>query len=156
VKQRSNLVTKTSKLFLLVPLEFLIKKLVFLGFLHPFKKRPIGNTKYMLLGDKSIILTFGYFANVLLFWYRCCDELKKIKIIISIIKQSCFLTLCRKHNKNKNWALRIYTSDLIFIRNSFFNQSFFPLNSYIKSVSKKFLLSNSLYFIFFNETFILA
>jgi hypothetical protein len=156
MKRRSRLITKTSKLFLLVPVEYLVKKLIFLGFLHPFKKRAVGNTKYMLLDDQSIIITFGYFANVLIFWYRCCDDLKKIKAIISIIKQSCFLTLCRKHNKNKNWALRIYTSDLIFIRNSFYSQSFFPLNSYIKSIRKKFLLFNLSYCIFFNETYILS
>lgn len=156
VKQRSRFKTKLSKLLLLVPFHFLIKKLSLLGFIHPFKKRPVGNTKYIFLDDKSIIVTFGYFANVLLFWYRCCDNLRKIKIVIDILKQSCFLTLCRKHNKNKVWALRVYTSDLVFIRTSFYKQSFFPLSSYIKSITKKFLVTKSFYSIFFNEFLILT
>lgn len=156
VKQRSSFKTKFSKLLLLVPFEFLIKKLSLLGFIHPFKKRAVGNNKYMFLDDKSIIVTFGYFANVLLFWYRCCDDITKIKIVIDILKQSCFLTLCRKHNKNKVWALRVYTSDLIFVRSSFYKQSFFPLNSYIKGLTKKFLLTKSFYSMFFNEVLILT
>lgn len=156
VKQKSCFKTKLSKLLLLVPFDFLIKKLSFLGFIHPFRKRPIGNTKYIFLDDKSIIITFGYFANVLLFWYRCCDNLRKVKVVIDILKQSCFLTLCRKHNKNKVWALRVYTADLVFIRTSFYKQSFFPLNSYIKSVTKKFLLTKSFHSIFFNEVLVLT
>lgn len=156
VKQKSYYKTKFSKLLLLIPFDFLIKKLSHLGFIHPFKKRPVGNTKYILLDDKSIIVNFGYFANVLLFWYRCCDNIKKIKIVIDILKQSCFLTLCRKHNKNKVWAMRIYTSDLVFFRNSFYKQSFFPSNSYIKTINKKFLLIKSFYSIFFNETLLLT
>lgn len=156
VKQKSSLQIRIPKLFLVVPLEFLIKKLIFLGFIHPFKKRPIGNTKYILLDDKAIIIAFGYFANVLLFWYRCCDDFEKIKMIILMLRKSCLLTLCRKHNKNKSWGLRIYTSDLIYIRSSFYNKCFFPLSSYVKSLSKKFLLKNSFDALFFNEALFLT
>lgn len=119
-----------------VPFDFLISKLRSLGFIHPYKNRPIGSTKLLFFEDSFIIKSFGYFAYSILHWYRFCGNLKNLNFFIELLRESCFLTLCRKHNKNKNWAYVTYSSDLIVYKGLFDTKSFFPTRKLLLNLNK--------------------
>lgn len=135
-----------------IPIKYFFEKLRFLGFIHPNKKRPIGNAKFLLCDDIYIIKHFGYLANSFLYWFRICDNFFAVKILIEFIRQSCFLTLCRKHNKNKNWAYSVYTPNLLMERNLYIRGSFFPSRQNVLNMQKKF--SNKEFFLFDEDFFI--
>lgn len=120
-----------------IPFDFLLKRLRLFGFIHPFKNRPIGNSKYLSRHDLSIIKAFGNFAFSLVYWYRFCKDFYKINYLVEIVRESCLLTLCRKHNKNRNWAYETYSSDLLLFQNLFTNKSFFPDKKIIIAVGSK-------------------
>lgn len=65
----------------------------------------------MFLEDTDIIKSFGYISYIFLTWFRCSKNFLKVKIFVNVIRESCFLTLARKHNKTKAWAYKVYTSD---------------------------------------------
>jgi len=67
----------------------------------------------LYLEDTKLIKSFSYICYIFLTWFRCCKNLLKLKSFIAIIRESCFLTLARKHNKNKAWAYKVYTSDCV-------------------------------------------
>ena len=121
--------------------------------MHPQKNRSVGNSKFLLFHDNFIIKSFGYFAYIFLNWFRCAYNFSKLKNIIDIIRQSCFLTLCRKHNKNKNWAYNIYTSDLILLQTFSSNKSFFPSKMNLFRMKRKFFFLQK--DIFFDDEFFL-
>lgn len=123
------------------PILYTLFKLKHLGFLHPFKKRSIGNIKYFNLNDKDIIKIFGSYAYFFLDWFRCVDNFFQVKYVIELLRHSCYLTLSRKHNKNKVWSYRVYTSDLINIRSFRYSKSYFPSKNSLHSLKKKFLLN---------------
>lgn len=99
-----------------IPKKFILRKLRSWGFIHPYKNRPTSNSKFLSLDDFHIITKFSYVVNNFLLWFRCCDDFASIKFIIEIIKQSCFLTLSRKHNKSKSWAYSVFTPNLLLIK----------------------------------------
>nr|YP_007317169.1 putative reverse transcriptase maturase [Monomorphina aenigmatica]AFZ88772.1 putative reverse transcriptase maturase [Monomorphina aenigmatica] len=124
------------------PLRFALTKLRILGFLHPLKKRVVGNCKYIFMEDLTIIKSFGFLAANFLTWFRCCQNIDKVKALINIIRQSCFLTLCRKHNKSKTWVYSVYTSELVVLRKFSFKNNFFPSKEEILKIKPKFLKAN--------------
>lgn len=129
-----------------VPIKYVFEKLRLLGFIHPVKKRPIGNVKFLFCEDVYIVKHFGYLANSFLYWFRICDNFFMVKMLIEFIRQSCFLTLCRKHNKNKSWAYSIYTPNLLISRNLYIRQSFFPSRRSVSSMQKRFFIERDFYF----------
>lgn len=129
-----------------VPIKYVFEKLRLLGFIHPVKKRPIGNVKFLFCEDVYIVKHFGYLANSFLYWFRICDNFFMVKMLIEYIRQSCFLTLCRKHNKNKSWAYSIYTPNLLISRNLYIRQSFFPSRRSLSSMQKRFFIERDFYF----------
>jgi hypothetical protein len=44
------------RLGVFVPIDFLFNKLIVLGFLHPLKKRPVGNSRFLVFEDSFIIV----------------------------------------------------------------------------------------------------
>ncbi len=133
--------------------EFLYQYLRRLGFLHKLKNRPVSNPKYLFFSDGEIIRIFSYFATSFIGWFICVYNISDIKYIIELLRQSCLLTLCRKHNKRKLWALEIYTSDLLIsdgLHTTFFS---FPRKSFVLNLKRKFLFFHSENF--FNEKFFL-
>jgi len=68
------------------------------------------------------------------------DNFGKVKVLVNYIRESCFLTLCRKHNKSKTWALSVYTPNLIISRSSFSTKSFFPTRKNVLKMRKKFII----------------
>ena len=100
-----------------IPKKFILRKLRGWGFIHPYKNRPTSNSKFLFLDDFQIITKCSYVVNNVLLWFRCCDDFASVKVIIEIIKQSCFLTLSRKHNKSKSWAYSVFTPNLLLIKN---------------------------------------
>jgi hypothetical protein len=105
----------TSSVYLLVyfPYEHSLEILRYLGLVHVIKSRSISCSKFLYFEDTKIIKSFGYICYVFLIWFRCCKNFLKVKAFINLIRQSCFLTLARKHNKSKAWAYKIYTSDCV-------------------------------------------
>lgn len=133
--------------------EFLYQYLRKLGFLHKLKNRPVSNPKYLFFSDGEIIKLFSYFAISFISWFSCVYNISDIKNIVELLRQSCFLTLCRKHNKRKLWALEVYTSDLLIsdgLHTSFFS---FPRKSFVLNFKRKFFFFQSESF--FNEKFFL-
>jgi len=136
------------------PSSYLFNKFRSLGFVHLRKNRPIGNPFFFSLEDTEIIDQFGYIANILLNWFRCCDNFIKVKFFVEFLRRSCFLTLCRKHNKSKNWAYGIYTPNLLLSTSIFNKNSSFPSKVFVSCLKSKFLFKiQDLYF--FDEDFIL-
>lgn len=138
---------------LYISVNFIRNFLRNLGFLHKLKNRPISNSKYLFLSDSEIISVFGSYAISFLIWFSCVYNINDIKYIIELLRQSCFLTLCRKHNKRKLWALDVYTSDLVLAENLYSSYFPFPRKSFIFNFKRKFFIYHS--HIYFNEKFFL-
>lgn len=136
------------------PSIYLFNKFRSLGFIHLKKNRPIGNHFYFSLEDNEIINRFGYIANILLHWFRCCNNFSKVKFLVEFLRRSCFLTLCRKHNKSKNWGYSVYTPNLLVSSSLFNKNSYFPSKNLVYSLKSKFLLKKKIFY-FFDEEFIL-
>lgn len=128
------------------PVRDFFEKLRILGFIHLYKLRPIGNVNYISYDDWFIIKSFGFLAYCLLSWFRFCNNFSKVKYLIEIIRQSCFLTLSRKHNKSKAWAHDVYTYDLVVSNNLFFTNSFFPNRNFFFKKNSNFNISELVYF----------
>lgn len=142
-----NLVKNITRTFaLFIPIREYFLKLRVLGFIHLYKLRPIGNVNYISFDDWFIIRSFGFLAYCFLSWFRFCDNFSKLRYLVDIIKQSCFLTLSRKHNKSKSWSYNVYTSDLLVFNNLFFNNSFFPSKDFFFSNKNIFSFSELVYF----------
>lgn len=153
-----NLKNINSKFFLsfeiFFPILFSIDSLKKLGFFHSFKIRPIGKSSFLRFDDISIIKVFGYISYLFLYWYRCSFNFYFVKRFINILRESCFLTLCRKHNKSKTWIYDIYTYDLNIFDNLFINKSYFPSRVTLFQMKRKtFLYKKNL---FFDDSFFLA
>lgn len=131
---------------LFAPFNFLLLRMRFLGFVHPYKNRPIGNPKFLFLEDSLIIKSFGYIAYSILHWYRFSDNLQKVKFFVELLRESCFLTLCRKHNKSKSWVYNVYTPDLIISQGLFDTKSFFPTRKIMLDYKKKRFFSDNFRF----------
>lgn len=127
----------TVKIF--APFLFLIKKFRKLGFLHPLKYCPIGNSKYFIFEDYYIIQQFDFLLISLLTWYRCSDNFSKVKLFAEFFRESCLLTLARKHNKSKAWVYSVYTSDFILYRGFLSEKRFYSSKLSTLNLSKKFL-----------------
>ena len=55
-----------------------------------------------------------------------------------LLGNSCFLTLSRKHNKNKTWVYAVYSYDL-----SLFGTEYsFPTSFVITKLKRKFILNS--------------
>lgn len=129
------------------PINYIYYKLRNLGFIHRNKSRPISNSRYIFLSDTEIIKSIGLLAYSMVLWYHYCSNYMNIKTIIDLLRQSCFLTLCRKHNKSKDWAYKIFTSELLTIKGLFNNYSFFPSNTYIIRGKKSVKTENCSFYI---------
>jgi hypothetical protein len=136
---------------LFFPIELIKVRLRSFGFIHKFKNRPISNSKYLYLDDSEIIKIFGNIATSFLFWFSCVNNTSHIKHVVELLRQSCFLTLCRKHNKRKKWALDVYTPDLIINEKLFNYYLIFPKRSIILAFKRKFYMYHSQ--VYFNEIF---
>lgn len=133
-------------LYLSIPIRAFFYKLRVLGFIHLYKLRPIGNVNYISFDDWFIIKSFGFLAYCFLSWFRFCGNFSKLKYLVEIIRQSCFLTLSRKHNKSKTWAYSIYTSELIISNNLFLTNSYFPSKNFSFANQNKFYFFDLVYF----------
>jgi hypothetical protein len=92
---KDSVFVSNTKVLVFAPVSFIFYKLKFLGFVHPLKNRPMGNSRYLTFSDNSIIKNFGYISYILLFWFRMCENNNKVKLLIEFLRQSCILTLCR-------------------------------------------------------------
>lgn len=153
LRDSSKNLGSSSKFEILLSVEFINNRLRSLGFIHKLKNRPVSNSKYIYLDDLEIIKIFGNFSFSFLFWFGCVKNISTIKYVVELLRQSCFLTLCRKHNKRKQWALNIYTSDLLITQNLFNSYSFFPKKSLVLGFKRKFFFYHSQ--VYFNETLFL-
>lgn len=131
-----------------------LDRLKFEGFFHKFKFRPISNASCLVFEDSFIIKIFGTLAYSFLNWFRCCVNFYSVKILVSFLKESCFLTLSRKHNKTKAWVYTLYSTDLIVLENLVYKKSFFPSSILLRRMKKKFLFSKKS--ILFDELFFLG
>lgn len=100
---------------LFISIHYCINQFRYLGLFHKVKFRPVSNTKYVSMDDLTIIKNYIYLSTIFLNWFRCCYNIGMMKRIIYIFKESCFLTLCRKHNKHKSWVYNVYNKDLYLI-----------------------------------------
>jgi len=123
--------------------SFIISKIKSLNLLHSLKSSPTSNSKLLLLQDIDIIKYYGDFAYDILNWYRCCYNFSKLKFIIELLRQSCLMTLARKHNKRKTWAYFVFTSELLVFKGLFYNRRFFPSRKYLVGLKRKFLVSTT-------------
>nr|YP_009540959.1 maturase [Discoplastis spathirhyncha]AYQ93474.1 maturase [Discoplastis spathirhyncha] len=128
-----------------LPLKSVFIKLRNLGFIHSYKFRSISNSKYLFFDDLYIINYYSYIVYFIVNWFGFSDNFVKVKVLIQYIRQSCFLTLCRKHNKNKTWSYNVYTDNLVLGRNLFINHCKFPDKKKILKLNNKFFFENILF-----------
>lgn len=104
------------KIKLLIPIKYLLERFRSLGFVHFLKFCPIGNIRYLNYSDFLIVRSFGHFAFSILFWFRIANNFSSVKVLLEVLRNSCLLTLCRKHNKGKVWAFSVYTTNIIILK----------------------------------------
>lgn len=129
-----------------IPIKKVLTKLRFLGYLHLYKIRSVGNVNFLSCEDWFIIKSFGFLAYSFMNWFRFCNNLSRVNYIIELIRQSCFLTLARKHNKSKNWAYSVYTPRLVLSKGLFFKESFFPDKNFVLKYDFDCILFEILYY----------
>lgn len=134
--------------------KFLFRKLRSWGFVHPYKNRPVSNSKFLFMDDNSILKNFSSFIEKFLIWFRCCDNFISLKFFVEIVKQSCFLTISRKHNKGKVWAYSVFTPNLLVARNFSSLNYFFPKRHFGYRLYKKYLIDKNIFS--FDEKFFLT
>ena len=139
----------SSKVTVLFPLNYVYLRLRDLGFFHPRKYRPISNLKLIFLNDESIIKIYGYFAYSFLHWYSISNNFYQVKSLVEFLRESCILTLCRKHNKPKSWAFNVYSSSLFSFKGLFLSNANFPSKKYVYNFNYEFLYCPN--FIFLDE-----
>lgn len=127
----------------------MFRKFKLLGFVHPIKSRPIGNVKYLNLNDVIIIWNFSYLYFIIIFWFLDTNNFSSLAGFVKLLKQSCVLTLCRKHNKSKLWVNSVYTNNILVLKNLFSSYNYFPSpnfllgcldNSYVLLVDEAFFI----------------
>nr|AMD08060.1 maturase-like protein 2 [Euglena mutabilis] len=153
LEKSSSKVSSLSCFEIFLSRDFIYRRLRSFGFIHKIKNRPVSNSKYLFLSDANIIKIFGFYATSFLNWFSCVLNISDIKYTIELLRQSCFLTLCRKHNKRKAWALDVFTSDLLIVENLCFSYLVFPRKSFILNFKRNFSFYHSQ--LFFNENFFL-
>jgi hypothetical protein len=134
--------------------KFSLVKLNSLGIINSLTKRVTSVSNLVVFEDFYILRFFGYLAHSFLIWFRCCKDFSKVKNLINVIRQSCYLTLSRKHNKTKSWAYKVYTFDLIITLSLFTNESYFPTKKFLLKIKRHFFFLR--YEIFFDEVFFLT
>lgn len=137
-----------------VPKDFIFRKLRTWGFVHPYKNRPISNSRFLLKDDTFILKEFSHFLNKFLLWFGYCDSFSYLKFLTELIRQSCFLTLCRKHNKSKSWAYSVFTPNLRLNKSFLPMDYLFPSRDFNFNLNKKFLIHKS--FFSYDEKFFLV
>lgn len=136
-------------------LLFISYKFKLSGFVHSINHRPISNTKYLTLVDKIIITNFSYIYFMINFWYLDCNNYLLLKSFLYILRESCILTLCRKHNKSKSWAVSVFTSNILVMRGLFtIFSGFSPFDFQHNKIrtlfsSKNLFLVDEFFFLFF-------
>jgi hypothetical protein len=135
------------------PIVICLNKLRELGFFNKSKYTPIGNTEFLSYDDYYIINSFSSLAYTYLNWFRCSVNFYSVKILVNLIRESCFLTLCRKHNKSKSWVIGIYSKDLLLLRKFSHVKYIFPSYNALSLMKRKFY--NSAKLLFFDEVFFL-
>nr|CAA10854.1 maturase-like protein [Lepocinclis spirogyroides] len=112
---------------LLIPVNSLISNFRSIGIFHFYANRSIGNIYFMFLDDNQIILNFKILTYLLYIWYKKASNSYKLRFFSSLLKNSCCLTLSRKHNKSKSWSLRVYK---VVLSDCFNNVFFLNANSF--------------------------
>lgn len=127
----------------------MFRKFRVLGFIHPNKNRPIGNVKYLNLNDIVIIWNFSYLYLIILIWFFDSNNFSSLVTFVRILKQSCILTLCRKHNKSKFWISSVFTNDVLVVKNLFNSYNSFPSPNFLLGFfsSYQILLVDEAFFI---------
>ena len=136
-----------------VELLFITYKFKILGFMHLSKDRPIGNIRYLSLSDLNIIRNFSYIYFMIMFWFLDCNNYKKLRSFLSLLRQSCILTLARKHNKSKSWASAIFTSNFLITKGIFTNSPGLFSFDFCYHHDHNFFSANNFFFI--DESFFL-
>lgn len=134
--------------------KFSLAKMSCLGLINPSIKCVIAISNLLIYEDFYIIRFFGQLAKTFLIWFSCCKDFSRVKNLVNLIRESCYLTLSRKHNKTKRWAYRVYTLDLIITLNLFKYKSFFPTKKFLLKVKRHFFFFR--YDVFFDEIFFLT
>lgn len=112
----TGFISKRFVLSVLIPIKYFYHRLRHLGFLHFYKFRPIGNIRYLNYSDSLIVKWYGYLAFSFLYWFRGVNNFSYVKVFLELLRNSCLLTLARKHNKTKVWVYSVYTSNLIILK----------------------------------------
>lgn len=154
IPSKSFDILRKRHIFILAPTDLVIKQLASLNYFNIRTKKPISNLKYVFADDVKIISNFASTAKSLLIWYSCCDNFSKLKRIVDIVRQSCVLTLCRKHNKSKDWVYSVYTPNLICYQNLSYLNSSFPTYDDLFFFKKQFLINESYKSYFDERTFL--
>ena len=109
----------------------MFRKLKLLGFVHPTNNRPIGNVRYLNFNDFVIIWNFSYLYSVILIWFFETSDFSSLTSFVKLLKKSCILTLCRKHNKSKLWVNSVYTNNILVLKNLFNSYNYFPSSNFL-------------------------
>lgn len=104
----------------------------------------MSNLSLIFFSDNFVIKSSSYIVYSLLCWFSFCNDFFKLKFFVELIRESCLLTLCRKHNKTRSWIYNSYTYELIIFKNLYYGKVFFPDAKFVSKLYNKkyFLLEN--------------
>ena len=149
----ARLVLKEFEVEIYFDLLSICYKFKLLGFIHLVNDYPVGNSRYLNLTDRAIVRNFSYIYFMVSFWFLDCDNYFLVRNFLNVLSQSCFLTLSRKHNKSKSWAVSVFTSNILIMKGLF--NAFSGLSSFgfRNAKSHKFFPNKNLFLV--DESFFL-
>lgn len=127
------------------PLKDFYNEMRKLGYVHLKKNRSISQISLLNLSDYEIIIFFNSLIRGYLNWYWCADNISDVKKIYHILKNSCLLTLARKHKKDYSWSLNVFTNSPYVKHNG--RKFSLPDKHFISHFEKKFLVGSQIDFI---------
>lgn len=127
-------------MFIFLPFSLVFYSFRSCGFLHLWRHRAIGNVNFIDFEDAVIINLFKLYKLFLYYWYNICFNNESLHFFFRLLKESCLLTLARKHKKNKTWTYDIYYFDVCSLHYDLFKD----LRFYAKFLNTGNFLFNNL------------
>nr|YP_009710066.1 hypothetical protein [Coleochaete scutata]QFU80171.1 hypothetical protein [Coleochaete scutata] len=124
------------------PVDKILDKLRDLGFVTKKKARPMHVARLLNSTDEDIIRHISGVARGLLNYYRCCDNLYKVKSIIDYqMRWSAIFTLANKHKTSAQQIIQKYSKNLVVRDNEGKPIAQYLESAMLKKIRPEFLIT---------------
>ena len=127
---------------LLAPMEIITDKLRMKGILQPSKALPTVLTSMLSSSDEAIVSYFAALGTCLLSYYRCCDNIQKVRRLVDYqVRWAALFTLGSKHESSAKKIISQFSRGPRILNRKGAVVVEFPSSPDIARMSKKFLLN---------------